>query len=303
MIVQVATEPKPLTHPLPGGREGATVRLHPLLCGELLAPPGYLERSAAGPGRLRDTLAALGPRRRWSALPVPAFLVEHPSAGALLVDTGFHPSVVDGVRANMGRAGSLLYTVRTSREQLVAAQLEARGIAASDVRTVVMTHLHIDHASAVSEFPAATFVVDRREWEAAATRGWRGGYHARQFDHAFDWRAVDYEAPSIDSFATFGASFDLFGDGSVRLLATPGHTAGHQSVLLRLGEREALLCGDAAFTWRTLRDGALPALVADEHRFRRSLREIGQYLEQTPGALAIPGHDAEAWPRLESVYA
>ena len=301
--MDVATEPKPLTHPLPGGSEGATVVLHPLLCGELLVPPGYLERSEAGPGRLRDTLAALGPRGRWGAVPVPAFLVEHPTAGALLVDTGFHPSVLDGVRANMGRAGQLLYRVSVTREQLVTAQLEARGIAATDVRTVVMTHLHIDHASAVSEFPAATFVVDGREWLAATTRGWRGGYHARQFDHAFDWRAVDYEAPAIDSFATFGNSFDLFADGSVRLLSTPGHTAGHQSVLLRLAGREALLCGDAAFTWRTLHDGALPTLVDDEHRFRRSLRELTRYLEQTPGALAIPGHDAEAWSRLEPRYA
>ncbi|MBB4662721.1 N-acyl homoserine lactonase family protein [Conexibacter arvalis] len=300
--MDVATVPKPLTHPLPGGQEGATVRLHPLLCGEMLAPHGYVERGDAGPARLREALGALGPRSRWAALPVPAFLVEHPTAGALLVDTGFHPSVVDGQRANMGRAGAILYTVRTSREQLVAAQLEQRGIAPTDVRTVVMTHLHIDHASAVSEFPAATFVVDRREWEAGASRGWRAGYHPRQFDHAFDWRALDYDGPAIDSFATFGRSFDLFGDGSVRLLSTPGHTAGHQSVLLRLGGREALLCGDAAYTWRTLRDGALPALTDDEHRFRRSLREITRYLEQTPSALAIPGHDAEAWPRLERVY-
>ena len=301
--MDVATDPKPLTHPLPGGQEGATVRLHPLLCGELLAPRGYLERSDAGPGRLRDALELLAPRSRWRPLPVPAFLVEHPTAGPLLVDTGFHPSVLDGVRANMGRAGALLYRVALTRDQLVAAQLEARGIAPTAVRTVVMTHLHIDHASAVSEFPAATFVVDRAEWAAAARGSWRDGYRARQFDHAFDWRAIDYDAAAIDSFATFGRSFDLFGDGSVRLLSTPGHTAGHQSVLLRLREREALLCGDAAFTWRALRDGAMPSLVADEHRFRRSLRELARYLEQTPDALAIPGHDAEAWSRLAPRYA
>lgn len=299
----VATEPKPLTHPLPGGSTGATVSLQPLLCGELLAPPGYVERRESRPGRLRDLAGALGSRSRWTGLPVPAFLVQHPTAGALLVDTGFHPNVADGVRANMGRAAAVLYRVRTTREQTVAAQLEARGVAATDVRTVVMTHLHIDHASAVSEFPAATFVVDAREWEAGATRGWRGGYHARQFDHAFDWRAVDYDAPEIDSFATFGHCFDLFGDGSVRLLSTPGHTAGHQSVLLRLGDGEALLCGDAAYTWRTLRDGAMPAIVEDEHRFRRSLREIARYLEQTPSALAIPGHDAQAWGALAREYA
>lgn len=299
----VVTDPKPLTHPLPGGSAGATVRLRPLLAGEMPSPASYLHRRPGRLGRLRDVAGALASRSRWDALPVPAFLVEHPTAGALLIDTGFHPSVVDGVRANMGRTAPLLFTVRMRREQTVAAQLEALGVAATDVRTVVMTHLHIDHASGVEEFPAATFVVDRREWHAASAGGWRDGYHARQFDHAFDWRTVDYDAPEVDSFATFGQSVDLFGDGSVRLLSTPGHTAGHQSVLLRLEGREALLIGDAAFTWQTIRDGAMPFLVHDEHRFRRSVREIAHYLEQTPTALAIPGHDSAAWSELAPLYA
>ena len=87
---------------------------------------------------------------------------------------------------------------------------------------------------------------------------------------------------SIDSYATFGATVDLFGDGSVRLLSTPGHTAGHQSVVLRLREREVLLCGDAAYTQRTIAGAEPPAIVDDEHRFRRSLDEIGRFLQQTP---------------------
>ena len=299
----VVTEPKPLTHALPGGRDGASVRLHPLLAGELAAPPAYLARRDGRVGALRDGFQLVASRRSgWLQLPVPAFLVEHPSAGPLLIDTGFHPSVVNGVEANMGRAARPLYLVRMQREQAVAKQLEARGIAATDVRTVVMTHLHVDCASGVSEFPAATFVVDAREWAAASAGGWRQGYHARQFDHAFDWRTIDYDARAIDSFASFGQSFDLFGDGSVRLVSTPGHSAGHQSVLLRLRGREALLTGDAAFTWRTLHDGAMPLVLDDEHRFRRSLGELALYRRLTPGALVIPGHDPEAWARLETVY-
>jgi glyoxylase-like metal-dependent hydrolase (beta-lactamase superfamily II) len=296
----VMTEPKPLTHPLPGGREGATVRLTPLLTGELLAPPEWVRRRRGG---MRGLLGAtLGGRGDWIWLPVPAFLVEHPGAGPLLVDTGLHPALVDGPSPNMGRNAKLLYRPRVTREQNVAAQLERRGLSTADVRTVVMTHLHVDHASGVEQLPAATFVVDAREWAAACAGGWREGYHARQFDHAFDWRTIDYDAPEIDSFASFGHSFDLFGDGSVRLLSTPGHTAGHQSVLLRLREREALLTGDALFTLGTLRDGDLPLTWEDEHRFRRSLREIERFLEQTPGALVIPGHDAPAWQALEPVY-
>jgi glyoxylase-like metal-dependent hydrolase (beta-lactamase superfamily II) len=301
----LATEPKPLAAPLPGGRDGASVRLHPLLAGEMLAPPCYLDRRAGRIGLARDVTGALASRGRgsWIWLPIPAFLIEHPSAGPVLVDTGFHASVASGVRANMGPLSPLLYRVRMTREQALAAQLAQRGVAITDVTTVVMTHLHIDHASGIAELPGATFVVDRREWEAAGERGgMTRGYVARQFDHAFDWRAIDYDAPELDSFASFGQSVDLFGDGSVRLLSTPGHTRGHQSVLLRLREREALLIGDAAFTRAALAGTAMPMILDDAHRYRRALGEIRRYLEQTPGALAIPGHDAEAWVELEPVY-
>jgi N-acyl homoserine lactone hydrolase len=301
----VAIEPTPLTGPLPGGLEGATVRLHPLLAGEMLAPSGYVDRRPGRLGALRDVAGALiTPRSRWIWLPIPMFLVEHPGAGAVMVDTGFHPSVVQSASPNMGPAARLLYRVRMDREQTLAAQLAARGLSPGNVKVAVMTHLHIDHASRVSELPDATFIVDRREWRAAGGRGGTlQGYVPRQFDHPFDWRTIDYEAPEIDSHATFGRSFDLFGDGSVRLLSTPGHTRGHQSVLLRLpAGREILLVADAAFTRRTLAGEAEPLVLDDRHRFRRSLGELRRYLEGNPGVLAIPGHDAEAWAALAPVY-
>jgi N-acyl homoserine lactone hydrolase len=172
------------------------------------------------------------------------------------------------------------------------------------VRLVVMTHLHWDHASGVSEFPDATFIVDQREWDAATQpRGSTRGYVVPQFDYGFDWRSVDYEDPAIESFETFGASIDLFGDGSVRLLSTPGHTLGHQSLLLRLDGREALLCGDAAYTRRAIDEELAPLLTADEHRFWRSLKEIRRFVERTPGLVVIPGHDADTWPALDELYA
>src|SRR6185295_19582568 len=99
-------------------------------------------------------------------------------------------------------------------------------------------------------------------------------YVSRQFDHAFDYRLVDFGSQKSESFATFGRSFDVFGDGSVRLVFTPGHSLGHLSVILRLAGREALIAGDAIYTMRTLRESALPHQMADEHVFRRSLREI-----------------------------
>ena len=298
-----AAQPRPASLPLGGGREGASVRLHPILVARMLAPPALFHRDD---GRLRG-LRALGlgvPRDDWIEVPVAAFLVEHPGAGPLVIDTGFHPSVAVDPRQAFGRLGGVLFKdVRMERDQALSAQLRGRGIEPSDVGVVIMTHPHSDHASGISEFPNSTFVVSSAEWEAASSAGQLQGYFQRQFDHAFDWRTLDFDGPASDSFATFGRSFDLFGDASVHLVYTPGHTPGHLSVVLRLERGEALITGDAAYTMRTLRDSHLPYLMADEHLFRRSLRELQLYARETPDAVIVPGHDMERWRELEEVYA
>ena len=84
----------------------------------------------------------------------------------------------------------------------------------------------------------------------------------------------------------------------MRLVSTPGHSAGHLSVVLRLRDREALLCGDAAYTEDTIENGTVPYVIEDEHRYRRSLREIQLYVEQTPDALVVPGHEVAVMRRL-----
>ncbi len=281
----------------------ATVRLHPLLAGEMLSPRGFIERESGRTAMLRGLgFGVAAEERIW--LPIPAFLVEHPRAGPLLVDTGFHPSVAVDPRQNMGRFTARFYRFRVRPDQMLTRQLERLGIDPRAVRVVVMTHLHFDHASAMSEFPWATFVFSAAEWQTAtAPRGFLRGFRASHFDHAFEYRTVDYGASYVSSYASFGRSVDLFGDGSVRLCFTPGHTLGHQSVLLRLGRgREALLCGDAAYLLRTIRGDAMPLLMADEHRFKVSLQEIRLYDQRHPDAVIVPGHDPETWPRLERVY-
>ena len=300
--VGMAAEPRPASLPLPGGREGATVRLHPLLVARMKGPPAIFHREE---GRLA-AMRALGvgvSRESYLDVPVIAFLVEHPGAGPVLIDTGFHGSVaIDSAQA-MGRFGGLLFKdVQMESNEAVPPQLRARGIAPESVGTIVMTHLHSDHASGIAHFPEATFVISADEWESARKGSQLEGYLKRQYDHAFDYRLVDFDGAGAGSFATFGRALDLFGDGSVQLVSTPGHTEGHLSVVLRLAHREALIAGDALYTMRTLRERHLPYRMADEHRFERSLREIELYTEQTPDALVIPGHDMPAWRTLDTVY-
>lgn len=302
--MSLATEAKPAELPLPGGRPGATVRLHPLLVGELRFFDTYLARRPGRLGTLHSHLAALTARREhrpW--VPIPAFLLEHPGAGLVLVDTGLSARAAEGLKGELDGLMARFTEARMTPEDAVPAQLRARGLDPDSVGVVLMTHLHADHTSGASGFPLATFVSDRREWRAAGGRraGLRG-YHAPSFDQHFAWRTVDYDAPEVDSYATFGRALDLFGDGSVQLLSTPGHTHGHQSVLVRLRDREALIVGDAAYTHATLADQARPLLVVDAHLFERSLHEIQLFMRQAPGALVIPGHDAEAWAALDARY-
>jgi glyoxylase-like metal-dependent hydrolase (beta-lactamase superfamily II) len=295
------TDPRRAELPLAGGRPGATVRVHPILTGEMHAPHAFIERPA-GVLALPQTGLQLLRRGGWDWLPIPAFLVEHPGAGPILIDTGLHPSCASGARGNMGPLAPLLYHVRMEHDQALRFALPARGVEPADVNVVVMTHLHIDHASAVSEFPGAMFLADRREWAAAVDGGERQGYHTRQFDHAFDWRLLDYGADAVESFAGFAQTIDLFGDGSVRVASTPGHTRGHQSVLLRTGHGEVLVIGDAAYTSKALSGETRPFLIEDEHLYERSLNEIRRYLEQTPTAVAIPGHDPARWADFAPLY-
>jgi N-acyl homoserine lactone hydrolase len=88
----------------------------------------------------------------------------------------------------------------------------------------------------------------------------------------------------------------------VRLVSTPGHSAGHLSVVLRLRGREALLCADAVYTLRAIAEDVTPLIMDDEHRWQRSLREIRGFVQRSPGLLVIPGHDGEAWGELDDVY-
>ncbi len=294
-------EPSRLTSPLPGGRQGASVVLHPMVCAYMDSPPEFMAMTG---GKLKAVRQALFSRKDQVKLPIVAFLVEHPGVGPIIIDTGFHPSVATDPKQNLGRLYAAIYNIDMRPEQAISAQLrEQKGIEPADVRVAVMTHLHMDHASAISEFTSATFVLGSGEWHSFhAARPRLRGYVRHHVDHAVEYKEVPYDSATIDSYSTFGRAFDLFGDGSVRLVHTPGHTHGHQSVILRLRDREALVTGDAVYFLRTIDDERRGWVMADEHKWHRSIGEIRLYRRENPDALIIPGHDPEAWAGLAPRY-
>jgi len=302
--MKVHVEAKPLHEPLAGGTPGATVSVEPLIAGTIALPRSWMESPG---GRF------LTPRLLWAMLsgkevrtiPCPAFLIRHPSAGAFLVDTGLHPSIATDGQENFGSIAARFAKPALEPGADVPAQLRARGLAPGEIPIVVMTHLHVDHASAISEFPQSTFVVSEVEWKAATdgSRPLLNSYRRAHFDYAFDYRTVDFDRGGIDSYASFGRCFDLFGDGSVRLAYTPGHSGGHMSVIARLKERDFVIGGDATHLEGHL-DGsaATPPRPFDAHNYRRSLQELKLFRSQYPQAIVTPGHDPSFFEKLGERY-
>jgi glyoxylase-like metal-dependent hydrolase (beta-lactamase superfamily II) len=257
-----------------------------------------------GRGATRRALGVGVAQSEWLSGPIGAFLLEHPGAGPMLIDTGLHPSTAGRLQENFGRVNAYFFrTLRTSPDRSVSAQLSAKGFDPHTISLVLMTHLHVDHASAMSEFPWATFICSDAEWQAAtAPFGVWSGYVRRQLPAPSRVRTIGFDTHPTERHPPFEQSIDLFGDGSVRLLSTPGHTSGHMSLLVRLSGREALLIGDAVYTLGNIREDILPWRTIDDAIYRRSMGELRAYIEQNPDALVIPTHDDEVWENLDEQY-
>jgi N-acyl homoserine lactone hydrolase len=302
--MKVTVEAQPLHEPLAGGTPGATVTVEPMVAGHCDFPVPMMESPGGRLAKLK-VLRALLTGKPPRTIPIPAFLIRHPSAGAILVDTGLHPSIASDGKQNFGGTANRLGKPALENGEDVPAQLRGRGLDPGEIPVVVMTHLHIDHTSAISEFPKSTFVVSEAEWEAAAhgSRPSLNGYRRPHFDYAFDYRTVDFDRAGNDSYASFGRSFDLFGDGSVRLAFTPGHTAGHISVIAHLKQRDFVIGGDAMYTLPQLEGEApMPPRPFDAHNFRRSLQELRLFHRQFPDAVITPGHDPDFYAGLDARY-
>ncbi|MBS1870574.1 MAG: N-acyl homoserine lactonase family protein [Actinobacteria bacterium] len=210
------------------------------------------------------------PLDRELRFPIPAYLIEI-GEERILVDTGLHP---DAVRDRARRYGGadVLGPVRLEQQRSVAEQVDL-----ATITRVVLTHLHYDHAGGLELLPPAVpVVVQRREWEAAHDRE----AIARNFLQPVDYAAIGEQVVLVDG------DHDLLGDGTVRLLSTPGHAPGHQSV--RVGER-LVIGGDVTHFASGLDDHRFP-LFADDHAAQAASAERLRALRDG-GADVRPGHD------------
>lgn len=277
----------------------AEVTVEAIVTGEVPMPRTYVFRPPGS--RLRGVARTLRAGGDVLCAPCLAYVIRHPEAGTILVDTGFHRRVSSDLRGDFGRGMSLVFRGLRPAAAPYDEQLRALGVEPDEVERVVMTHLHVDHTSGMRLLPAAEFTCSRAEWAAAAGRlAAASGFVASHLPPAGRMRLVDLDAGG-EPHGPFERTLDLLGDGSVRLLSTPGHTPGHLSVLLRAaGGRDVLLAGDAVYTLESLRGERLPLFTAGDERYLRSLRELKAFADTHPDAVVVPSHDPEAWRRLRA---
>lgn len=196
------------------------------------------------------------------------YLIKHPQ-GWLLWDTG----VSDAVAAMPnGLAPSDPKSVHWHRSKTLAAQLDQLGLKPSDIKIVAISHTHPDHVGNVELFPAAMLYVQKAEYE------WPGANNTPRFKPEHPVTKLDGDR-------------DLFGDGSVVILSTPGHTPGHQSLLVKLPKTGAIvLSGDAAHFKDNWDNRRVPSINFDKDKTLASMQKISDTLTKEKAQLWI-NHD------------
>jgi glyoxylase-like metal-dependent hydrolase (beta-lactamase superfamily II) len=216
-------------------------------------------------------------------VPIPFFFIRHPE-GNVVIDGGSPLEVARDARAYWGPLADE-WDVRMSKQQHSAAQLQRLGVEPDSIRYVVQTHLHIDHTGALGHFPHATVLVHARELKAA-----RGA----EPPVASAYLPRDYASPEIP-WELVNGERDLYEDGRVRLLETPGHSAGHMSVLLRLdGAGAVLLTADAADNTAQWKSKAPLRGLFSREQAEQSLERL-RAVAHDNRALIVFGHDPENW--------
>jgi len=191
------------------------------------------------------------------------YLIRH-AEGWMLWDTG----VADAIAAMPdGQAPSDPRMTHWRRPKTLASQLEELGVRPADIKYVAVSHSHPDHIGNVALFPQSMLLVQKFEYE------WPGPTGTPRFKP---------EQP----VTKLEGDHDVFGDGSVTIIATPGHTPGHQSLLVRLPKTGALvLSGDAVHFQSNWENRGIPANNTDKDQTLASMQRIADILAKEKGTL------------------
>jgi N-acyl homoserine lactone hydrolase len=219
-------------------------------------------------------------------IPFPSFLIVHPE-GNVVFDGGWQLEFT----SPPGQAAAGMPEV--SPDQHVLAQVGALGVDPSSVRYVIHSHLHNDHSGATGHFPGATELVHEEELAYALDPPWFSG---------FVYNRDDFDRPGVE-WMTLGLTeeqpeHDVFGDGVLTLVFTPGHSVGHMSLIVESGEAAVILAADAADDRPHLDGEVLPGWYLDAAQSARSVERLRRHRDRLGGAEVVFGHSWDQWQSL-----
>ena len=239
------------------------------------------------------------PKEEGIWLPVSVYLIEHPK-GLILVDTGWHrdmsPEGVYDKAAQIKSLGSrILYNVNQGQIPLgeaVDEQLEAMGIKPSDLDYVLLTHLDCDHANGLRAVKDAKHIIVAQEELDCARKNGFIRYKKKW------WEGVDLQ--TIEWNGTEGPaqkSFDLFGDGSIKMINIPGHCDGLCAVkITREDGKYVLLFSDGGYAMKSWKEMITSGVSLDKEMQRKSLQWIREQSMDANCIESLATHDTDIKP-------
>ena len=267
------------------------MRIHAIQTGSVQIKSAQI--SARGHGLARR-IAPLFDQNWSNWLPVYAFAIEHRD-GVILVDSGSNA----GLKSLPGWHPYFRLAVRfdIQREQEIGPQLRALGIAPQDVKTIVLTHMHIDHDGGLADFARSEVLVSPGELNGA--RGIAGqvrGYLPQRWPPGFDPRPL---ALADEPYGPFPKSWRLTADGTVIAIPTPGHTPHHLSVVVEDGDRAFVIAGDASYSESNMLTGRIDGVSGNEEEARATLVRLREFTASR-ASIYLPAHDPQSAVRLAS---
>lgn len=204
---------------------------------------------------------------------VPCYLIQHPD-GNLLWDGGLNPDI-----AGQGEIKHTNYSMSYKRS--VADQLAEMGIGPDDIDLMAFSHMHFDHVGAGKLFPDATLLIQQSEYEAAFIN----------YDQYPVFVYDEYSAVADNPRQILNGDHDVFGDGSVQLVSAPGHTPGHQVLLVNLTNTGPLVLSGDLFHFRETRNlRRVPVFNTSAEETLASMDKVEALIESTGATLWIE-HD------------
>ncbi|MDQ0297846.1 glyoxylase-like metal-dependent hydrolase (beta-lactamase superfamily II) [Salibacterium salarium] len=217
-------------------------------------------------------------------VPVSTYLIEHPK-GKVLIDTGWHEDIRVNQKKHLGRFTYSMFKGKLPRGQSIKEKIDALGIETKDLDYVVLTHLHSDHVSGLEHVSnAKNILTSELEWQAAQKDL---GYIKTM------WRDIPINTFHLNTipFGPYKKGYDLFGDETIYLVFTPGHSKGQMSILVSTTKGWILLASDVGYAERSWKEYILPGLMVDKQAAQKSLKWVQEFSRRKDCYRVIANHD------------